>query len=351
MRSGMNMSAMKETNRRAILQCIYEEGPMSRKDLAAATGLTQASLTQISSALIQEGILEESGAVSNQKAGRKKVLLDINCDYGVIAVMNIDREKTVFSICNLKGNVLDEKQIRTLKAEPEKFLQKAGEEMLAMIQNCPADILGLSVGIAGSVRDGISRKENGIWRKNVNVAGILTAATKLDVIVENNVSAFVIGEKLFGTKKAENLLAVKWGPGLGSAIMIKDHLYEGKERPELGRFLDQKGQRLENKVSLESLRKIDDFSPDTFYLHCTEEKYSPVFDALSTAVVNAASLLRPDAIVIYGDLCQEEAVSDCLIHACLAKDAGTGKIMYHSSLLEKENYIGPAAVYIERRLF
>ena len=48
------------------------------------------------------------------------------------------------------------------------------------------------------------------------------------VIVENNIKAFAEGELLYGMGKTEeNLLFLKWGPGVGSAMVIGNQVYEG----------------------------------------------------------------------------------------------------------------------------
>ena len=61
-KSGINMEKVKKENRSLILQCINNNGAMSRKDIAAATGLTPASVTQITTKLIEDGILVELGS-------------------------------------------------------------------------------------------------------------------------------------------------------------------------------------------------------------------------------------------------------------------------------------------------
>ena len=71
---GMNMERVKKQNRSLILGYINDNGPLSRKDIAAATGLTPASVTQITTQLIDDGLLKELGAVRDEKrsVGRKR---------------------------------------------------------------------------------------------------------------------------------------------------------------------------------------------------------------------------------------------------------------------------------------
>ena len=46
------------------------------------------------------------------------------------------------------------------------------------------------------------------------------------VILENNVKAFAEAEMLYGVGKyGNNIVFIKWGPGVGSAIVVDNKLY------------------------------------------------------------------------------------------------------------------------------
>ncbi len=71
---GMNLENVKSRNQSAIIGLLYDHGPMSRKDIAEAVGLTAASVTLICTELIENGIIVELGEVTTEKrAGRKKI--------------------------------------------------------------------------------------------------------------------------------------------------------------------------------------------------------------------------------------------------------------------------------------
>ena len=59
-KTGINMEGVKRENRSLILHYINNYGPVSRKDIATATHLTPASVSQITTALLEEGILKEA---------------------------------------------------------------------------------------------------------------------------------------------------------------------------------------------------------------------------------------------------------------------------------------------------
>ena len=58
-KNGINLELVKKENRSLILKCINANGPMSRKDIADLTHLTAASVTQITTKLINENIADK----------------------------------------------------------------------------------------------------------------------------------------------------------------------------------------------------------------------------------------------------------------------------------------------------
>jgi len=102
-RTGMNMERVKRQNRSLILNYINSTGPVSRKDIAAATGLTAAAVTQISAALISEGVLTVKGTSTERtgEAGRRKVLLDIDPEVSLAYTVNIEPDITTIAVCGV----------------------------------------------------------------------------------------------------------------------------------------------------------------------------------------------------------------------------------------------------------
>jgi transcriptional regulator of PTS gene len=342
--TGMNMSRVKEQNRYAVLSEITRTGPVSRKDIASRTGLTPASLTQITSPLLKQGILIESGRAAKETAGRRKVLLELNEAYGCLFTLNIDRAETTVSLCSLKGSLLGQKVRKTLHSgSPASLLKRAARD-IQTIRNAQSasiqkKILGISVGIAGTVdrREGISLLANGIWEKPVKVAEILQKETGLDVIVENNVNAFAQAELLFGkARNHENLLVIKWGPGVGSALILHNELFEGRGRPsEIGHFLRHDGTTIETHLSKDALDN-------------SNASLNRAVKELSRTIVSANALVPVDEVILYGSLIDEETAGR-IQKECARYDKDLRVI--RSDLDEAENRIGECAVFLERKVF
>lgn len=371
--TGMNMIQVKKQNRTSVFNCVNQCGPVSRKDIAQITGLTPAAVTLICNELIQQGLLQELGVDTlSTGAGRKKVLLTINYDRYHIITVNIESSDTFLSISNMKGECLEQITIPTDRdADPEVFLvyvAKLCREMRERYPEVAKKLAGVSVVVPGVVdrEKGLSVHAYGVWYRQVAVCDILKSELGLPVCIENNVNAFARAELLYGYgKDYDNLLIIKWGPGVGSTIIIDSQLYEGRhgKTAELGHFIVQRdgelcncGRRgcLETKVSYSALSRAVSFAPDEFgqvYRRAEAEGNSGVFEEtinlFARVIVNSMTILAPNRVVLFGSLFRDRFIRDRLIEACESYDSryNAGRILY-STLADRENIIGPVAVFM-----
>lgn len=81
-RTGINLENVRVRNKSAILSLLNSQDAMSRKDIAKVVGLTPAAVTLLCTEMMEEGMILEKGELQEEKrAGRKKVLVDINDAY------------------------------------------------------------------------------------------------------------------------------------------------------------------------------------------------------------------------------------------------------------------------------
>ena len=367
-KTGMNMERVRQQNRALILNYINDHGPSSRKDIAYATGLTQASVTQITTALILEGILREGEVVkeSERAVGRRKVLLHIDEEAFLVLAVNAEPDFTTVAVCDLMGSVINDEsgnpllhQFMTQKdLPPKEFLVHIADICRELKEQIPETVKGkvesISYATTGIVdrENGISKQAYGIWNEAVPVREILEAELNLPLILENNVDALAIAELYFGTGRIHHdLLVIKWGPGVGSSVIIEGQVYHGRhgKTAEMGHIIvDPKGKVcvcgrrgcLETVVSEKELKKLE----------TTSDKLAAI-EQFSRSIVNSATILAPGSIVLFGRIAQEERFRSALIRGCMIYDqAYDENRIVHTSLYEKEHYIGPAAVYTQHKL-
>ena len=405
-RTGMNLEAVKIRNKTAVLNILNRQGPMSRKDIAAKVGLTAAAVTVLCTEMIEEGILLEKGEVQEEErhAGRKKVLLDINYEYQYVAAVSIEMSSTYITICDLKGSELAGKKIPTDKSlPPHEFLESIARECIAFLWangRRLEEILGMGVCIPGIVdrEQGISLHAYGIWESPVNVKNEMEALMHCPVIVENNVKAFAEGELAYGQgRRDEDLLFLKWGPGVGSAIVIQDQIYEGKDHraAEIGHYIVEPngiacrcGRRgcLETRVSTQAIiGKIKTIysETDTPVLYAqtggnpdriTEEDFNrwskgkaetefciddeKVFEIMdrsiermARAVVNVLTILAPNNMILFGDMFENKRIRTLFVEYCKSYDPSYNENYIQKSKLSKKIYYIGATAIVTRKLF
>ena len=393
--TGINVGNLKNNNRSAILKLLNDQVAMSRKDLAAALGLTPATVTVICSELIDAGILRELGELQDEKrAGRKKILVGINYDRYLVLSVCMESTETCISVTNLKGEKGLFKRIPTdAEIAPEAFLHQVAEECKALLRKGRVPkkrILGMGVSIPGEVRreTGVGLHAYRIWNEPVPIGPFLQEQLGLPVIVDNNVRAFAEAELIFGHgKEFENMLFVKWGPGVGSAIVIQKQLYNSShsKNAEIGHIvMDTRGNvcRCGRRGCLETFVSTHAMA-DQLRESCTEERMPQLYEKVAgdltgvaahnftqflrledaamwqiierdvamfaRSVCNMVTMLAPDRVVVYGRLFEQSALMERFLANCKALDARYDeKYIVRSELGDKIDFIGPLALVVNQ---
>ncbi len=397
---GISLENVKSNNKSEILKMLQKNGAMSRKDIAARMGLTPAAVTMLCNAMIEENIIVEKGELQEEKrAGRRKVLLDINYSWKYIVSVNIEVVYTRITLTDIKGNSLASIKIQTdTSIEPEVFLENLTKEIKILLWEQEvqiSNILGVGVCIPGIVnrKQGISMHAYGIWNREIEVKKVLEQHMQCPVVVENNVKAFAEGEMLYGAgKTGDNMLFIKWGPGVGSAIVIGDELYEGYKHnaAEIGHYIVDPdgiecscGRRgcLETRVSVDALAKRirQEFSKEnTPVLYeltkgdsrkinrelitawaeskevCTylTQMDPVVVDIMAGAVeriarvaVNVMTILAPDHTIVFGPMLENNQIYNLFMKCCNKYDKNyTDEYIHRSEISKKISYIGGTAL-------
>jgi hypothetical protein len=82
------------------------------------------------------------------------------------------------------------------------------------------------------------------------------------------------------------------------------------------------------------------------------EDFDDAIDLFARSVVNSATIMAPNRIVLAGMMFEDEIIRDRMIKCCISYDShfSENRICY-SQLASKEKYIGPVAAYVLRFYF
>ena len=221
MKNGKSVSDIRYSNRALLLERLYTGGAASRKHLSELCGLTAASVTQLSSQLISEGVLEETGKMPPQgRTGRSEQLLDINRSGLYVVGVNVTEHGIELKLSDLKLQLI---KSAWLPMNADAFT--SGELCAAissLIKGLESKTVGVGISIRGSVDPlrGVSLDSYGLLPKDFALAEPLGKHLRLPVSVDSSVRAMLTTHELSDPFFAEGVvLFIEYGPGIGGALL------------------------------------------------------------------------------------------------------------------------------------
>ena len=398
-RTGINLVNLRANNKLTILRLLNANGAMSRKDIAAFLQLTPAAVTILCNEIIKDGMIVEKGEAEEEKrAGRKKMLIDINHQYKYIIGINIEPDYTYLNIADLKGESILAKKMHTNNVIlPNAYLRLLSNECIRMLWEAnlkKKDILGVGVGIIGAVDidRGVSKSAYAVWKEEVPIRDIIEKELSLPVLVDNNVRASVMGEILYGeTRDIDNMLFVKWGPGVGSAVVINRKIYVGENfrSSTLGHFIVDRNGRMcrcgkrgcietiackeamyeaireiaKNQAADELMQRLsgslDKLDVENIFEYIDvkdepiREYVDSIIDILAIVLGNAVTILSPQKVSLFGKAFENDAIYKRFVESYKAihNESYREAMFTTSSIMQKLNYIGPVAIVADKMLF
>ena len=225
---------MKQLNVSAVLKVIRDNGSLSRADVAKITGLTPASVTNITKMLIEDEYLVEC-KVGQSSGGRPPIMLELNPNARCVIGISIGVGMIDVVITNLSAEIILKKSIEINEERYDydfvfKELVKLINEVIECSKIEKEKILGAGVALHGIVnaRTGMSIYSPYYGWKEINIKEALENELNLGVYVDNDVRAMALGESWFGiTKDISNFVTLNISNGIGAGIIINNKPYYG----------------------------------------------------------------------------------------------------------------------------
>ncbi len=328
---GSNLDDLRSHNLSAVLTRIHHDGPLSRRNLVAATGLNSSTITILVNELIDRGFVIETSTVSAKKkdVGRPTMLL--HPSEGIIAIaLNPEIDAITVGVVSLGGKV--QRTIRFETDEPP-TMRRAVKITKAIIEGIqallPADsrIVGIGVAVPGltNSQDGsVALAPHLGWRQEP-LADVLAAETGLPVWAANDAYVGVLAETVFGggVNVGSTVYLNGGASGIGGGVISGGIPLKGTMgyAGELGHFRIRSGGKrdsaglqgtLESEVSRDDLleclglaqrdfQKIDETLAAPRSARAQAEVDRQI-TALGTALGSMVTIFNPDLIVLGGFL-------------------------------------------------
>ncbi len=237
LKHGMNQNSVKNTNCCLVLRILNSLGRISRTEIAKRTGLTKTSITNITTDLIEQGIINEvTQENENVSRGRTPIMLEFSKSSPCALGVSINRDFVYVSLVALNGKIIDEDMLVMHDINnQEQFLHElflTCEKMLKSPYIENRKMVGIGIASIGplDIKQGIIvDPPNFNTMKGIRIKEAIEKRFGHYVVLQNDMNACAIAEKLFGHgKRVRNFVYLGVTNGIGSGVVINKQLVEGE---------------------------------------------------------------------------------------------------------------------------
>ncbi|MEU5883904.1 ROK family transcriptional regulator [Spirillospora sp. NPDC047279] len=231
---------LRRGNRSTLLRRLYFDGPLTRQELSAQTGLSQASVSNVVAELLDIGVIIEAGSVESD-GGRPRILLKTAPGHGHLVGVDVGETRVLVELFDLELTPL---------AKADLPLGDGGHDVRAVVEHIlsglrtvitesgvdSATVIGVGVGVPGTVAhtpEYVVHCQTIGWEA-VPLEQMLRAGTdrhegtSLPLFVDNGATALGQAEMWFGAGRgARNAVVALIGSGIGACVVVDGAPYRG----------------------------------------------------------------------------------------------------------------------------
>lgn len=222
--------ALRKYNRAAALSRLYEQGSASRQELAELTGLSSATVTNVITELLADGLVVEAGSVSSA-GGRPRGILRVATENLRVAGVDVGETEIRVGLFDGALNPL-EMTSRSPGSDlaPANVISLVTDAIAEVTANSDVPLLGVGVGVPGAVdeRPGTESDDGLVYAPTlgwdaVPFGSMVAAGAGAPVHLENCATALGQAEMWFGAGRgARRAVVTLLGVGIGAALMTSD---------------------------------------------------------------------------------------------------------------------------------
>jgi predicted NBD/HSP70 family sugar kinase len=225
---------VRRRNRGVLLSKLYFDGPLSRQDLSRTSGLSTATVSNVTGELLDEGLVVEAGSVESD-GGRPRVLLRVDPELGYVVGVDVGETRVQVELFDLAMRPVAKADapIDPRHPEPDEVAGHvlAGlDAVVAQARIAAGDVLGVGVGVFGLVEqagEAFVHAQTLGWDR-VPLEGLLRRGTDLPLYLDNGAKTLGQAEMWFGAGRgARHAVIVLIGSGVGAAVVTDGTTYRG----------------------------------------------------------------------------------------------------------------------------
>ena len=217
-----------DLTRIAVLALLGRDGPASRATVARELDLSPATVSQVTKRLIQQGVIEPLYYAPSE-GGRPGQLLGLVADAGRAVGVKLAADHLILVDVRLDGLVLATRT-ESFDALAPDAISRLLASLEAFLGTGGASLLGVGVCVPG----GVARPDVGDVDADVlgwaamPLGRDLRRAVGVPVLIENDVKAFAVAQRLYGVGRSRrSFVVVTIGRGVGFACVNSGVLERG----------------------------------------------------------------------------------------------------------------------------
>jgi predicted NBD/HSP70 family sugar kinase len=216
-----------------VLEAVFRGGPVTRPEIASATGLSKPTVGAAVSRLEQAGMISALGPQHGRR-GRSPIAYVVRDNSGFVVGLDIGGTNIRAGAADVFGEPMHDEQEPTTK--------RGGRALAAQLLDIATRAVErgratherlLAIGIS---TPGVVDRDSGRVRLAYNVSsdgvidplGAIGTRFGVPVLIDNNINLAALGEKTFGLARGiSTMVFVGVGAGVGLGIVMHDELVRG----------------------------------------------------------------------------------------------------------------------------
>ena len=345
-----SLEALRERNRRTVIDALRRGGTISRAEIARRTGLSRSTVSSVVTDLMGSGLvreIERTSGASSALGGRPATPLVLDASAGAALGISLNYRRLRVAICDFGHAILAERSADLCDPNDSRAVRDlVVAEVAAAIDAAGVDAAAIS-GAVMTVPGPVEMATGRVGQASIvpglvgpHFARELSEVVGFDIHLENDANLSVLAEMLWGAgDRHQDVIFIKLSRGIGAGLVLGGQLFRGAlgTAGEVGHTpvvsdgtLCRCGNRgcLETVVGTDAIVQMiegqigERITIDTVIRRALGGDPTcrrALRDAgirLGTAVAQICNLLNPELIVIGGDLAPAWPVmSEPLRHA------------------------------------
>jgi predicted NBD/HSP70 family sugar kinase len=226
---------LRRHNRSTLLSKLFFDGPLSRHELSQLTGLSAATVSNVTGELVEDRLIIEAGLVESD-GGRPRVLLRVDPAFGNVIGIDVGETGVKVELFDLAMNRLaavDHPEPDPLPDPATVVAQITSgiNEVLAAAAVDASTVLGVGIGVPGTVEQSspaVVHAQTIGW-EGVELEKLLRAnGVTLPLFFDNGAKTLGQAEMWFGAGRGSRHAVIALiGSGVGAAVITDGTTYRG----------------------------------------------------------------------------------------------------------------------------